>query len=105
MAGSFQARRKNEHVFPIARTPESRSLSCNTFGCDVTEIVSTSRRPLTFPEQQVSSIVQWTWYSSDACGNGPIYHEGLSQKQSPLAVPGVAKTEDFYAVRVTRVSP
>ena len=36
------ARRKNEHVFPIARTPEGRSLSCNTFGCDITEIVSTS---------------------------------------------------------------
>ena len=68
-------------------------------------MVSTSRRPLTFPKQQVSLIVQWTWYSSNAYSNGPRYHEGLSQKQLPPAVPGVAKTDDFYAVRITRVSP
>ena len=53
----------------------------------------------------ISLAVQWTWYSSDACGNDPRYHEGLSQNQPPSAVPGVAKTEDFYAVRVTHVSP
>ena len=96
---------EEKRAFSIARTPEGRSLSCNTFGCDVTEIVSTSRRPLTFPEQQVILIVQWTWYSRDAYGNGPRYHEGLSQKPPPPAVPEVAKTDDFYAVRVTRVSP
>ena len=96
--------RKNEHVFSIVRTPEGTSLLCNKFGCDVTEIVSTSCRPLTFPKQQVSLIVQLTWYSSDACSNGPRYHEGLSQNQPPPAVPGVAKTDDFYAVRVTRFS-